>query len=143
MRLYARLSVQQRALLRRGGEIPLLSLDNESQELFLTAFAGGSLLLFSDFWLPEPVLHERAQTAALRLTSTFEHQLGIAVPEAIRRRNNREELIQWLLNPENRRKHWTLNQEQRRVWRFILRWGDQEKTVNILMWYPTRLESGR
>lgn len=142
MRLYARLSVQQRALLRRGGEIPLLSLDSESQELFLTAFAGGSLLLFSDFWLPEPVLHGRAQTAALRLTSTLEHRPGIAVPETIRRRNNREELIQWLLNPENRRKHWTLNREQRRIWRFILRWGEQEKTVDIPMWYPTRLERG-
>lgn len=142
MRLYARLSVQQRALLRRGGEVPFTSLDGEAQELFLTAFAGGSLLLFNDFWLSESALRERAQTAALRLTSTTKPNPGIAVPEAISRRNNREELIQWLLNPENRQKHWALNREQRRTWQFILRWGEQEKVIEIPIGHPTRLERG-
>jgi hypothetical protein len=140
MRLYARLSVQQRALLRRGGEIPFTSLDKEAQELFLTAFAGGSLLLFDDFWLSESALRERAQTAALRLTSSTEAMRRIAVPEAILRRNNREELTSWLLNPENRRTHWELNREQRRTWQFILRWGEQEKVIEIPMGHPTHME---
>ncbi|GIV09458.1 MAG: hypothetical protein KatS3mg019_1549 [Fimbriimonadales bacterium] len=140
MRLYARLSVQQRALLRRGGEIPFTSLDSEAQELFLTAFAGGSLLLFDDLWLSESALHERAQTAALRLTSITRSQPGIVAPEAILQRNNRDALIQWLLNPENRQKHWALNREQRRTWQFILRWGEQEKVIEIPMGHPTHME---
>lgn len=142
MRLYARLSPAQRALLRRGAPIAFTSLDTESQELFLAAFAGGSLLLFDDYWLPEAALRERAQTATLQLSSTLRTNPGIVVPDALKKRNDRNELIQWLQTPENRQKYWQLAAVRKRVWLFTLRWGDKEKTIEIPMAHPVELEGG-
>lgn len=142
MRLYARLSPAQRTALRQGAAIPFASLDTEAQTLFLSAFAGGSLLLFQDYWLPPAALQERAQTATLRLSATLSSRPGIDVPDALKQPERRAELIQWLQDPANRQAHWRRDLEQRRIWQFILRWGDQERVIELPMGHPVRLEGG-
>lgn len=141
LRLYGQLSPAQRQALRRGAEIPFESLPAPLQELFLQAWVKGSLLLCDDLWLPPAEQARRKSAASLRLTANTRWAAGIIVPDSTKRNlRSIQQFHQWWHAQQDKTGYWGQQAQQRRVWQFELRWGDQSRAITLEMYYPVELE---